>query len=202
MFGQSFSISTSSEFSAFLELMRQMGVEFQTHHQLPKDPWQEIIDSQGYEITSLATWGQAIGSLMFVFSSGAPHWVLKNKNGEPVEQTYGPDGALLFVYDMAQKRVIPRQQINPGTGQVRRTANSLEAMASRYGFPVEHSDSFEAELQIGPKRVCVSWDQSKGGVVAEDSVCQEIEIAKAVGTPMKLVVPALEYETDEFRLAS
>lgn len=123
-----------NEFCAFIDVMRCLGVEMDTIHQLDKERWQEIINQGGYNITSLACWGFCIGSLVFIFSTGKPDWTgPENKSDDPDDHLgRGEDGSLLMIYDTATKTVIPRRHLD-ASGKRITEATFVNAMPHRTG---------------------------------------------------------------------
>lgn len=186
-------VRQESEFCAFLDLMRCLGIEVQQVHQLEKDPWQELITSQGYNLTSYACSAFKVGSIFFVFANGQPHWTVEVVAGSVVENSHGPESAFLFAYDEAKKEVISRHHINWGDGHRVGQTTGLAAMFSQYNiFPIPKSQPIPAKLVVGNEVYSVTFDSDARLIIAADSFKQA-----AADADWKLIVPPYDVELDK-----
>jgi hypothetical protein len=154
-------IRTNSDFASFIDTMRCLGIPVVTMWQLDKENWQDIIDQAGYCITSLACTGMKIGSMVFVFSSGPPHWACKNVNGACEEFEFGPDASFMFAYDLSEKKVVERRLIKFADGSVVGDLKAIDAIASQHHLgKVPRSDSFPGKLTVDGEVYDVSYSDA------------------------------------------
>ena len=107
------SVRTESDYVMLIDTLRNMGLPVKHHYQLEKETWQSIVDSQGFNITSLGTNGIQVGPIMFVFSTGSAYYLNEDENS-PI----GPHATFLFAYDMSKQEVLSRRVVNFGNGQI------------------------------------------------------------------------------------
>lgn len=142
-------IRHDNEYCTFMDTMKYFGITYNTWHQLPKEKWQDIVSAEGYGITSLATFGLVIDHMMFVFSTGKPHWVVEPSGDETGinEVAFGPEAAFLYAYDNKENKVIHRRNIGQ-SGRPYGDAIGVEAMAIQYQFcPVPKDTATEADIR-------------------------------------------------------
>lgn len=123
-------IRTHNEFVAFLDVMRNLGIQLQMCHQFDRHPWQEILYQEGYHVTHAALNGFQIGNMMFVFSTARPNWIVQM--GKEFDQ--GEAGSFMFAYDMKTNQVIHRCHVSPDGGKLLSDAIGIQAMGKQQSF--------------------------------------------------------------------
>lgn len=92
---------TDSEFKAFLDTLKRLGIQHMIHWGPTKEEWQGIITDAGYCITALACTTVHVGPQAFLFSNGPLEW-------DEREIGYGPSGLFMLSRNTETGVVTPR----------------------------------------------------------------------------------------------
>lgn len=134
------------EHCRLIDTVRFLGIPHDSYiGNMPKEPWQELINRCGYNVTSGCCNAVIVGDVWFVYTYNHAWWTYRELAPEEIdpecpetkiddEKGHGPRTAFLFAYNKKTQELMPRIHIEAGgKGQIG-NYSGIEALARQYGF--------------------------------------------------------------------